>query len=233
MKEYVIVVAGGAGKRMGTQIPKQFLMLSGRPLLMHTINAFFLYSNSIQIILALPDSMITYWNDLCKQFHFTTPHQITAGGATRYQSVKNGLTQIKEPAAIVAIHDGVRPLVTTDIIRKSFQCASVNGSAITSVRMKESLRKVSINKNTAVNRDNFRLIQTPQTFQLALIRHAYDLDENILLTDDAVVAEKAGVKIHLIEGSYDNIKITSKSDLLVAETIMNSKQKKTGRDHPA
>ncbi len=228
MKEYAVIVAGGAGKRMGTKIPKQFLLLSGIPVLMHTLKAFYLYSANISIILVLPKEMIVYWKDLCKKFDFSIPHQIAAGGPTRFQSVRNGLQKIAESGVLVAIHDGVRPLVSTDIIRNSFKSAAKSGTGITAVSLRESLRRSDKKKNKAVNRDDYKLVQTPQTFQLDLIRHAYDLEENALLTDDSVVAEKAGVTVRLIEGSYENIKITSETDLLIAEAILKSGNKKSG-----
>ncbi len=222
MKEYVIVVAGGMGRRMGSEIPKQFLLLSGIPILMRTLDVFYRYSNKIQIILVLPKDLTNYWNNLCIQYKFAVPHQITAGGASRYKSVKNGLAQIREPDALVAIHDGVRPLVTTSIISTSFAEATKFGSAITAVNLTESIRQLYKNKSKAVDRDDYKLVQTPQTFRFALIKHAYDIKDIEYLTDDSVVAEKAGVNIHLIEGSYENIKITTKNDLSMAETIVKS-----------
>jgi 2-C-methyl-D-erythritol 4-phosphate cytidylyltransferase len=230
MKEYAVIVAGGAGKRMGTRIPKQFLLLSGKPVLMHTVDVFYRYDSDIRIILVLPEEMIPYWQSLCNKFSFSIPHQIAEGGATRFQSVKNGLKKIPDPEVLVAIHDGVRPLVSTGIIRSSFRSAEKFGSGITVVNLRESLRQVDQNKNRAVSRADYRLVQTPQTFQLDLIRHAYDMEEkeSALLTDDAIVAEKAGISVHLVEGSYENIKITSKNDLLIAEAIFSSRNKKSG-----
>ena len=228
MKKYALIVAGGAGKRMGTKIPKQFLLLSGLPVLMHTIRAFYTSPEKTHIILVLPETMITYWKDLCKEFGFSVPHQIAVGGATRYGSVKNGLKQIRESRALVAIHDGVRPLVAPEIISASFKSAHRYGTGITAVNLRESLRSIKGDRSVALNRSDYRLVQTPQTFQFDLIRDAYDLKEDPLLTDDAVVAEKAGVAIHLVDGSYENIKITTKSDLLIAEAIMNARNKKSG-----
>jgi len=222
MKEYAIIVAGGIGRRMGSQIPKQFLLLSGLPLLMHTLNVFYRYSNKLQIILVLPKDLTDYWNVLCIKYKFVVPHKITAGGASRYKSVKNGLAQIKKHDALVAIHDGVRPLVTTNIIGTSFAEAAKFGSAITAVNLTESIRQLYKNKNKAVDRNNYKLVQTPQTFQFALIKHAYDIEDIEYLTDDAIVAEKAGVNIHLIEGAYENIKITTKTDLSIAEGIIRN-----------
>ncbi len=228
MKEYAVIVAGGAGKRMGTKIPKQFLLLSGIPVLMHTIRAFHLYAKDIRIILVLPEEMILYWKSLCEKFGFAIPHQIVAGGPTRFHSVRNGLKKILDSEVLVAIHDGVRPLISSDIIRASFKSAEKFGSGITVVRLRESLRQVVQNESKAVDREEYRLVQTPQTFRLDLIRHAYDVEESALLTDDAIVAEKAGVSVALVEGSYENIKITSKTDLLVAETILKAGNKKSG-----
>jgi 2-C-methyl-D-erythritol 4-phosphate cytidylyltransferase len=223
LKEYALIVAGGKGTRIKSKLPKQFLELNGLPILMHTINAFFRYSDSIRIILVLPEDDFETWAALCKKHNFNKPIQLQTGGETRFQSVKNGLSKI-EGDGLVAIHDGVRPLVSEDIIGASFRLAAVHQSAVAAVRLKESIRMTDQDNTKAVDRSRFRLIQTPQTFQVNLIKKAYQSKDDPSLTDDASVAERAGHIISLFEGSYENIKITTPEDLVVAEALMNSKK---------
>lgn len=222
-KEYALIVAGGKGTRIKSQVPKQFLELSGLPVLMHTIDVFFHYSPGITIILVLPESDIDTWHSLCKRFSYDKAITIQKGGDTRFQSVKNGLQKI-EGDGLVAIHDGVRPLVTAKIIAESFKLASIHDAAIAAVPLKESIRRTQDGSTKAVDRSQFKLIQTPQTFRVSLIKDAYQLDEDPGLTDDASVAEKAGIKITLFEGSYENIKITTPEDLIVAKALLKSRE---------
>ena len=222
-KEYALIVAGGKGLRFGSATPKQFLGLNGKPVLLHTINAFVRYSSGIQIVLVLPESEIAIWEKLAITHKFDHPLTIVKGGDSRFQSVRNGLTVIPDDA-IVAIHDGVRPLVAASVIRDSFTLARIHGSAVASVPLKESLRMVpgTGNKESkSVDRSLYRLIQTPQTFQCSIIRKAYTISEDPSLTDDASVAERAGFPIHLFDGRYDNIKITTAEDLLIAEALLS------------
>lgn len=220
MKEYAIIVAGGKGTRMNNVVSKQFLLVKGMPVLMHTINAFFDYSPAINIILVLPADEIEVWKKLCDEFHYNENITIATGGDSRFQSVRNGLKEINDDEGIVAIHDGVRPLVGKDIIGASFRLAAVHKSAVAAVRLKESIRQTDQDTTKAVDRSNYRLIQTPQTFDLALIKEAYEIKEEASLTDDASVAEKSGHKISLFEGSYSNIKITTPEDLVIAEALL-------------
>lgn len=222
LKEYAIIVAGGKGTRMNNTVPKQFIELSGLPVLMHTINAFFSYSPNIDVILILPNDELEVWAALCKKYNFNKPLQIVAGGETRFQSVRNGLAAIETNDGLVAIHDGVRPLVSKEIIGASFRLAAVHQSAVAAVRLKESIRITERNVTTSVDRSSYRLIQTPQTFDLKLIKDAYKIKEEASLTDDASVAERAGCKISLFEGSYSNIKITTPEDLVIAEALLNN-----------
>lgn len=222
LKEYAIIVAGGKGTRIKSALPKQYLEISGLPVLMHTINAFFRYSNEIILILVLPDNDVTLWKTLCGKYGFNKPHIIAKGGDTRFESVKNGLSQIAGNG-LVAIHDGVRPLVSEDLIGASFRLASIHQSAVAAVRLKESIRITDQDNTKAVDRSKFRLIQTPQTFQVALIKEAYDSKDDPALTDDASVAERAGHTISLFEGSYENIKITTAEDLIIAEALLKSR----------
>ncbi|HCW09118.1 MAG TPA: 2-C-methyl-D-erythritol 4-phosphate cytidylyltransferase [Cytophagales bacterium] len=221
-KEYALIVAGGKGTRINSKLPKQFLALNGKPILLHTIEAFFNYSEKISLVLVLPQDDFGIWQSICKEFKFNKPIILQTGGDTRFQSVKNGLDKM-EGEGLVAIHDGVRPLVSSDLIGASFRLAAVHGSAVAAVRLKESIRITDQDTTKAVDRSKFRLIQTPQTFDLQLIKNAHQAKEDASLTDDASVAEKAGHKISLFEGSYENIKITTPEDLVVAEALMKSK----------
>ena len=233
-QEYALIVAGGKGTRIKSSLPKQFIELNGKPILIHTIEAFYHYSEKIKIILVLPEDDFERWNALSKKFSIAKNIILQKGGETRFQSVKKGLQKI-EGEGLVAIHDGVRPLVSKDIIGASFRLAAIHHCAIAAVRLKESLRIIDEaslpesgsslgRENTkAVDRSRYRLIQTPQTFEVALIKKAYELKEDATLTDDASVAERAGNVICLFEGSYENIKITTQEDLFVAEALLKSK----------
>jgi 2-C-methyl-D-erythritol 4-phosphate cytidylyltransferase len=218
-KEYAIIVAGGSGTRMNSQVPKQFIIIQGLPILMHTIRAFFDYSTDISVIVVLAEKIHSQWFKLCKEHHFNYPVGLAKGGKTRFQSVKNGLDEIGDEG-LVAIHDGVRPLVDKAMIGASFQLAALHGCAVASVRLKESIRITDKDQTRNIDRSKFRLIQTPQTFQIPIIKRAYHQIENPSFTDDASVAEKAGFKISLFEGSYRNIKITTPEDLLIADVLL-------------
>ncbi|MDH5381503.1 MAG: 2-C-methyl-D-erythritol 4-phosphate cytidylyltransferase [Cyclobacteriaceae bacterium] len=219
MKKYALIVAGGKGTRMCTEVPKQFLLLKGRPVLMHTLEAFYLYSKKIIIILGLPKDDIILWEKLCEEHNFKIPHSIVVGGNSRFQTVKRGLDTINEEG-LVAIHDGVRPLIRKEVIAASFNIAQVHKTAVASLRLKESLRKINQDGSEAVDRSQYRIIQTPQTFDLDLIKKAYNVEERSWMTDDASVAESSGYSISLFEGHYENIKITTPSDLPVAEALI-------------
>ncbi len=224
MKEYALIVAGGKGTRINSKLPKQFIRLNGKPILLHTIEAFFNYAENISIILVLPEDDFEIWDSICKEFRFSKSIILQKGGDTRFQSVRNGLDKI-DNEGLVAIHDGVRPLVSSDLIGASFRLAAVHGSAVAAVRLKESIRVTDQDTTKAVDRSKFRIIQTPQTFNLQLIKTAYQIKEDSSLTDDASVAEKAGHKISLFEGSYENLKITTPEDLVVAEALLRGKMK--------
>jgi 2-C-methyl-D-erythritol 4-phosphate cytidylyltransferase len=221
--EYALIVAGGKGTRIKSKVPKQFLEVGGLPLLMRTLNAFYAYSPSICVVLVLPEDDFTLWHELCELHQYNKPLILQAGGETRFQSVRKGLDRI-EGEGLVAIHDGVRPLVSKDIIGASFRLAAVHGSAVAAVRLKESIRITDQDTTKAVDRSKFRLIQTPQTFKVSLIKKAYQLKEDPALTDDASVAERAGLTISLFEGSYENIKITTTEDLIIAEALAASQK---------
>ncbi len=211
MKRFAVIVAGGSGTRMGADIPKQFMLLGDKPVLMHTLEKF----ASCECVLVLPDAQIPYWRGLCKAHGFTQPHTVVCGGDTRSQSVMNGLSRV--PAeALVAIHDGVRPLVASTVIEESFNVAEEKGCAIPVIACVDSLR----HGNQAVNRAEYTLVQTPQTFQAHLIQEAYKKVSDAIQTDDATIFEMAGGTIHLIKGNRGNIKITLPVDLKIAEALL-------------
>ena len=218
--KYVIIVAGGSGLRMGSDIPKQFIALKGKPILMRTLKKFQDAFPDIIIKLVLPKDQQEYWRSLCQQYSFSIPHEIVDGGNTRFQSVHSGLKSINATDGIVAIHDGVRPFISTAIILKSFSVAEEFGNATVAVPMKDSIRMVEEDGNFAVDRTSYKVIQTPQTFQLDLIKKAFTTPELPIFTDDASVFEHAGHKIILIEGGYENIKITTPEDLILGEALL-------------
>jgi len=220
MKKYIVIVAGGKGLRMGNDIPKQFLELNGIPILMHTIKQFFTYDNSISIILVLPSIQIELWKSLCYKFSFDINHQIISGGDERFYSVKNGLSAINDDNSIVAIHDGVRPLVSIETIDRCFSSSIILGNAIPAIPIVDSLRLIDANCNEVLDRNKVRLIQTPQTFRTRLIKEAYNQNWHSGYTDDATVFESLGNKINLVEGNIENIKVTSPFDLKVAELFL-------------
>ncbi|MCU0356204.1 MAG: 2-C-methyl-D-erythritol 4-phosphate cytidylyltransferase [Cyclobacteriaceae bacterium] len=223
MKEYALIVAGGKGTRIKSKVPKQFLDLDGLPILIHTLNAFYEYSPEINIVLVLPEDDFAIWNELCELHNYRKPLILERGGETRFQSVRNGLAKIHDEG-LVAIHDGVRPLVSKNIIAASFRLAAVHGSAVATVRLKDSIRMTDQDTTRAMDRSRFRIVQTPQTFRISLIKEAYQIKEDPSLTDDASVAEKSGHIISLFEGSYENIKITTPEDLVIAEALWKSNQ---------
>jgi 2-C-methyl-D-erythritol 4-phosphate cytidylyltransferase len=219
--ESVIIVAGGSGSRMQREIPKQFILLAGEPILMHTIRKFYDYNPEMETVVVLPENQVAYWNALCKEQRFEIPHQVVFGGATRFRSVKNGLAVLKSNG-VVAVHDGVRPFVPENVIAEAYKVAAEKGNAVVAVALKDSIRQVTETGNQAMDRTQFRLIQTPQCFRTELLQKAYELPEENTFTDDASVVEKLGEKINLTEGSYENIKVTTPEDLLWAEVLVKN-----------
>jgi len=222
MKKFVIIVAGGSGNRMGTEIPKQLLELCGKPILMHTIQVFHDFDPESRIILVLPEDQQQFWKELCMKHSFSIFHRVISGGKTRFHSVKNGLSQI-DGEGIVFIHDGVRPLVSQETIEKCNQMAQKNGNAIPVLSVNESLRKQEGDQNISVDRSQYFSVQTPQTFRSGQILEAYKQDFDPAVTDDASVAEKAGFPIFMVEGNRENIKITTPIDLIVAEALLKNR----------
>jgi len=222
-KKYALIVAGGIGKRMESEIPKQFLILNGKPVLMHTLEKFNKIKD-LEIILALPYPNFDYWKTLCEQFSFSANYTLVEGGETRFHSVRNGLDKI-DADSFVAIHDGVRPIVSEAIIKNSFEIAAQKGNAVSAVKVKDSIREMTLSGYTKnVSRKNFFLIQTPQTFQSSIIKEAYQKATHYNFTDDAGVAEEVlGTKINIIEGDYRNIKITTPEDLIIASAFLHPK----------
>jgi 2-C-methyl-D-erythritol 4-phosphate cytidylyltransferase len=217
MTKIALIVAGGVGTRMGTAIPKQFLSLAGKPILMHTLQQF---STEVdQLVLVLPENQIAYWQNLCLKFDFKLPVLLVLGGKSRFESVRNGLSPIVGNG-IVAVHDAVRPFVSSQIIKDAFEMASLKGNAVVSVSLHDSIREVKDGRNKSVDRSLYRLIQTPQCFDLDFLKKAYQQPELSFFTDDASVAESVGCEIFLTQGSYDNIKITTPEDLVIGEAIL-------------
>ncbi len=217
-----IIVAGGSGTRMGASIPKQFLLLGGRPLLMYSIEAFREAVPDIPIILVLPEDQQDAWDNLCDQYCFDEPHTIVSGGSTRYQSVKNGLALLTGEG-YVAIHDGVRPLIRKDTILTLFREAEIHSNAIPVISPKDSLRWADSAGNRVIDRNFVKIIQTPQVFELNKLKAAYVQEYEEWMTDDAGVWERAGNAVHLAPGQESNLKITDKVDLEVAEAMMRSR----------
>lgn len=217
--KYAIIVAGGSGLRMNADAPKQFLLLKGKPILMHTITKFW-NAGSHQIIVVLPQVHMDYWKSLCVAHDFNIEHTLVDGGEERFNSVKNGLAGLQNKQGLVAIHDGVRPCLSEKLINDCFEFAALNGNAIAAVSLKDSIRKINDNKNEVVNRNEYKLIQTPQVFNLNAIVNAYNKATSFSFTDDASVFETAGHTINLVQGEYQNIKITTTEDLKIADVFM-------------
>lgn len=231
---YIIVVAGGKGLRMGGEIPKQFLPVGGKPVLMRTLERFREYSPELRIILVLPEAQQDYWRQLCREYSFTVEHTIANGGDTRFHSVKNGLALIPDDAqGVVGVHDGVRPFVSTDIIGRCYEAARTLKAVIPVTPVVETLRyvghqtdddKSTLHGNATsrnVLRSDYRLVQTPQTFTVSLLKRAYALPYTDAFTDDASVVEALGHNVSMVDGNRENIKITTPFDLVIAEALVS------------
>ncbi len=220
LKRYCIVVAGGRGIRMGEEIPKQFLLLNGKPVLIRTLSAIKEFDSKIIIVLALPANQIGTWEKLCNQHSFSHKIQVVHGGKTRFHSVKNALDTIPNEG-LVAVHDGVRPLITKDLFERCYNAAEIEGNAIPIISVSESMREITPVGNHQVDRSKYVLIQTPQVFQTPVLKEAFCLPYEESFTDEASMLEKMGMPIKLVSGETNNIKITTKTDLLLAEAIIS------------
>lgn len=222
IKYYAIIVGGGSGSRMQSDIPKQFLQLNGRPVLMHTIEAFYSCAFKPEIIVVLHVDFHLYWDELCKAHNFHVPHQLVKGGLQRFHSVKNALRSIAVNA-VVAIHDAVRPLVSQELINSAFHQAENTGNAVAAIKSTDSVRQGNPTDNIILDRGHIYLIQTPQVFKSGILQKAYRQDYRNEFTDDASVVERSGVEINLIEGERRNLKITFLEDIPIAEIYLNDK----------
>ena len=227
MKLTVIIVAGGKGLRMGGDLPKQFIPLQGKPVLMHTVETFYKWDSSACIIIVIPEEHESYWKMLCKELNFTVPHRIVYGGETRFQSVLNGLREA-EDEGLIAVHDGVRPFVSQEVISSCFKVAKFFGTAIPVIPMIESVREITgrkkgdifegsfVGESRPLNRSRLCIVQTPQVFKSEILRKAYEQPYDRFFTDDASLVEASGHPIRLVEGNRENIKITTPMDLQYA-----------------
>ena len=221
--DYIIIVAGGKGLRMGSDIPKQFLPINGLPVLMRTIRRFREYSADINIILVLPKSQQAYWHSLCEEYHFDERYSIADGGDTRFHSVSNGLSLVPDDAeGVVGVHDGVRPFPSIDVIASCYSTARAKGAVIPVIPVVETVRHLEDNDSKTVSRDEYRLVQTPQAFDIQLLKRAYHQPFTPMFTDDASVVEALGEKITLVDGNRENIKITTPFDLKIAEAHLRN-----------
>lgn len=219
VNRHSILVAGGSGKRLGGPVPKQFQLLKGRPLLMWTIEAFHRCDPAMPLIVVLPEEHFGIWKALCMGHRFFIEHQVVAGGAQRYHSVQAGLGQVKGED-LVAVHDGVRPLVSPDLIARCFDAARRSGAAIPVVPVVPSVRETTAEGSRALDRTRLLEVQTPQCFRAGLLRKAFDLPYDPAFTDEATMVERLGAKVELVEGEVTNLKVTSPVDLLAAGTML-------------
>lgn len=223
-QKYALIVAGGTGSRMGTDIPKQYQMLAGKPVLMHTLAQFTHSASKPQLIVVLHKDMRDYWLSLCEKHNFTIAHALVDGGSTRFQSVKNGLHYIldqdQSAQSLIAIHDAARPLINPALIDQSYAEADSSGACIVAMASSNSIRIGDTTENKAVDRSQVWSVQTPQTFQLGILEKAFQQEESPLFTDDASVVEQLGHAIHIIPGEQKNIKITFPEDLEIAALLL-------------
>ena len=219
MLKNAIIVGGGSGLRMNMGIPKQFLPISGRPIIMRTIEKFHDSDHEMKIYVVLPADQMEYWNELCIKHHFTIKHTLIEGGNERFFSVKNALAQIAADG-LVAVHDGVRPFVSLETIKRCFEQAEQVDCVIPVVESADSIRQIGEEGSQSVDRKLYRMVQTPQVFKSSILLEAYQQEFSPLFTDDASVVERLGHKIHLVEGNRENKKLTTPMDLLIAEAFL-------------
>lgn len=219
--DYIIIVAGGKGLRMGGDLPKQFMPLHGKPVLMHTIERFRSYSDELKIILVLPHEQQDYWRQICQKHNFTVEHTVVDGGQTRFHSSQNGVAAVPDDATgVIGIHDGVRPFVSEETIARCFEAARQFGAALPVLPVTDTLRRVTDDGGYNVQRNNYRTVQTPQTFDAQLLKQAFKQPYSDNFTDDASVVEALGHKVTMVDGNRENIKLTTPFDLVVAEALI-------------
>lgn len=218
---FALIVAGGKGLRMGGELPKQFLPIGGKPVLMRTLEAFYACDPEIHLILVLPQSQQAFWRQLCGEHAFTLPHVVADGGETRFHSVKNGLAYVNAPA-LVAVHDGVRPFVSQEVIARCYDLAATKKAVVPVTKVVETVRHLEGEGSATVNRDEYKLVQTPQVFDAELLKQAYEQTYTPFFTDDASVVEAFGTPVHLVAGNRENIKITTPFDLKIAAALLES-----------
>ena len=217
LKEYVIIVAGGTGTRMKSSKPKQFMEINKVPVIVLAIRKFFNYNKNIHVVVAIHPNLKMELRMICQKYFPKNRIDVVFGGETRYHSVKNALSVVTDASGVVGIHDAARPFVSVPVIKSCYNVASKKGNAIPSISLSESIRKTSSKKNKAVDRTKFKIIQTPQCFNISLIKKAFKKKYSPNFTDDATVLESIGEKINLVEGNYENIKITNPNDLIIAK----------------
>lgn len=219
MVRTALIVAGGKGLRMGGELPKQFLPIAGKPVLMHTLEAFHRFDPAMNLILVLPVDQQDYWKELCAKHHFTVKHTVADGGETRFHSVRNGLSFVSSGSGLVGVHDGVRPFVSQEVIARCYETAIVKKAVIPVIDVVETVRHIVGEGSETVNRGDYKLVQTPQVFEADLLKWAYAQEFNPFFTDDASVVEAMGGHITLVEGNRENIKITTPFDLKIAVAL--------------
>ena len=219
MTHTVLIVAGGKGLRMGSDLPKQFLPIGGKPVLMHTIEAFHHFDRTMKIILVLPQEQQTYWQELCAKHSFVIEHTVVDGGETRFHSVKNGLACVN--SGLVGVHDGVRPFVSPEVIKRCYELAAIKKAVIPVIDVVETVRHITETGSETVSRNDYKLVQTPQVFDAELLKQAYAQEYTPFFTDDASVVEAMGVSVCLAEGNRENIKITTPFDLKISSVLVN------------
>ncbi len=226
MQKFVLIAAGGTGKRTGSPLPKQFWPVMGKPILIYVFESFLKYSRDIHFVLALPEKHHDTWEKLCIEHGVALKHKVVAGGPTRFHSVKNGLKSIPG-GALVAIHDGVRPVVSLGLISSVFNYAQKFGNAIPVIPVNESVRQIEHGLSQSLPRDQIRLVQTPQCFRTEIIKPAYNINYRDSFTDDATVLEHGGGRLFLVDGDPNNIKVTTTTDLVLAETLLKTHQQRS------
>jgi len=220
MKGAVIIVAGGTGSRMQSTLPKQFIELKGKPILLHTLEKFHQFDQALQLIIVMHPDFVDYWKDLCRTLNVTIPHEVVAGGAERFHSVKNGVHQVRSDVEVIAVHDAVRPMINASTIRNCFEGACKHKAVVPVIPLVDSLRQITDSGNTQVDRSKFRLVQTPQCFDRLLLLRAYEQEYQKNFTDDASVVENIDQPIFFVDGNVENVKITTKSDLVFCESLL-------------